>query len=81
MDQVTTTLLMNILTEAVGFAAENRLRLIALENVLRQQNPPLYGAYEKEIETLRSQKVCELDCAALDRLHNRLLQIKLPEET
>jgi hypothetical protein len=81
MDQVTTTLLMNILTEAVGFAAENRLRLIALENVLRQQNPPLYGAYAKETETLRSQKVCELDRAALDRLHNRLLQIKLPEET
>jgi len=74
MDKQTVDLLLSAITDAVTFAAENRLKLIAIETVLAQQKPGLALSYEKEIANLKKQRAYAIDRSVLDSLRAKLLQ-------
>ena len=50
----------NALKEVIDLSVESRIRLDALERVLKEINPLLHDRYLSEIENLRKRKASEL---------------------
>jgi hypothetical protein len=74
LNQEATTILLNILSESISFAADTRLRITALEKSLKENEPALHAVYLKEIENLVKQRALELNLSALDNLRAQLLR-------
>jgi hypothetical protein len=62
------------LSRVVDLLAEYRIKLDALEYVLRERNPPVHELYLGTIENLQAQKTAEVN-----RVLTRTLKSKLTE--
>ena len=49
----TARMLLDSIATALNLASDNQCKLVALEKLLKDQNPELFEAYTKNLETLR----------------------------
>jgi hypothetical protein len=62
----------NVFSRVVDLLVEHRIKLDALEHVLRETNPLVHEFYPGTIENLRAQKAAELKKALTVRLKSQL---------
>jgi hypothetical protein len=74
MSRVTSQPSMNALRGVVDLLVESRIKLDALENVLKEINPLLHERYLGEIEVVKERKASELKQALTGRLKAKLAQ-------
>lgn len=74
MSRATSQPSMNALTAVVDLLVESRIKLDALENVLKEINPLLHERYLGEIEGVKERKASELKQALTGRLKAKLAQ-------
>jgi hypothetical protein len=74
MSRATSQPSMNALRGVVDLLVESRIKLDALENVLKEINPLLHERYLGEIEVVKERKASELKQALTGRLKAKLAQ-------
>jgi ABC-type xylose transport system substrate-binding protein len=74
MKQEAIDALMGALSAALIAAAENHIKLIALEKAIEKQNPALYASYKEETERLAMQRAHEQNLSILDNVRAKLRQ-------
>ncbi len=74
MSRATSQPSMNALRGVVDLLVESRIKLDALENVLKEINPLLHERYLGEVEVVKERKASELKQALTGRLKPKLAQ-------
>jgi hypothetical protein len=66
--------LMNLLSEVIDLLVQNRIRLDALEEVLKETNPLVHELYVGTVENMQAQRATELGRALTLSLKSKLAE-------
>jgi len=66
--------LMNLLSEVIDLLVQNRIRLDALEEVLKETNPLVHELYVGTVENMQAQRAAELGRALTLSLKSKLAE-------
>ena len=70
----TARMLLDSIATALNLASDNQCKLVALEKLLKDQNPELFEAYTKNLETLRRNPPTSISLAGFANLQTKLVQ-------
>lgn len=74
MQADTARMLLGSISTALTLAADNECKLVALEKLLKDQNPALFEAYSKNLEILRRNPPTEILPIGFANLQSKLVQ-------
>jgi hypothetical protein len=74
MQTETASMLIHAIADATGIAIDNRNKLVALEDALREHTPDLFQTYVKKLEQVRRNPPTSLSFGGFANLQSKLVQ-------